>query len=167
MIRLATCLTLCCLGSGAHADLTVQFIEGAPKDQFVLTNDGVCDMPETTVTLDLDAADTGLLFDMTVAGAGVGVAQPFEVTEGRNRVLGLPDLADGDTVVSLNLSGLHPGEQVAFTLDVDSTQSSRPTTVTGSAMEGAMITAVFGEDIRKAAFTDEARAVLMLDACIG
>lgn len=166
MIRLATCLTFCCLGSAVLADLTVQFIEGAPKDRFIVTNTGACEMPETTVTLDLDAAGEGLIFDVTVAGAGVEFAQPFEVTEGRNRVLGLPELTDGDTVVSLNLSGLYPDESVVFTLDVDALDSTRPTTVTGSEIEGAMITAVFGEDVRKAAFTDAARAVLPLDPCL-
>lgn len=165
MIRLTTCLFVLFAGS-AQADLSLRFVEGAPKDRFVLTNDGTCPLAEATLTLDIGAAPAGLLFDATPGGAGVSVYQPFEVTEGRGALLGLPDLADGDTVLSLNLAGLAPGGVVGFSLDVDDTGTGRQSTISGTEIEGAVVTLVLGETTLEASFTDQASAIIPIAPCI-
>ena len=166
MIRIATCLLMLCAGS-AQADLSLHFFEGAPKDRFVLTNTGTCPLAEATLTLDIGAAAAGLLFDATPGGAGVDVYQPFEVIEGRGALLGLPELADGDTVLSLNLAGLAAGGIVSFSLDVDDTGTGRPETISGSEIAGAVVTLVMGETTLEMAFSDQASAVIPIAPCIG
>ncbi|QFT59698.1 hypothetical protein FIU94_12760 [Sulfitobacter sp. THAF37] len=164
MIRTATCLLLLWAGS-AQADLSLRFIEGAPEDRFVLTNDGTCPLAEATLTLDIGAAPAGLLFDTTPGGAGVDVHQPFEVIEGRGALLGLPDLSDGDTVLTLNLAGLPSGGAVSFSLDVDDSGTGRPETIAGSEIEGAMVTLVMGETTLDMPFSDQAVAVIPIAPC--
>ncbi|APE43778.1 hypothetical protein BOO69_10410 [Sulfitobacter alexandrii] len=164
MIRTATCLLLLWAGA-AQADLSLRFVEGAPKDRFVLTNDGTCPLAEATLTLDIGAAPAGLLFDTTPGGAGVDVHQPFDVIEGRGALLGVPELADGDTVLTLNLAGLPPEGVVSFTVDVDDSGTGRPETITGSEIAGAVVTLVLGETTLEMAFSDQAVAVIPIAPC--
>ncbi len=165
MIRTATCLLMLCAGS-AQADLSLRFVEGAPSDRFVLTNTGNCPLAEATLTLDIGAAPAGLLFDAMPGGAGVDSYQPFEVIEGRGALLGLPELADGDTVLSLNLAGLEAGGIVSFSLDVDDTGTGLPETIADSEIAGTMVTLVMGETTLEVAFSDQASAVIPIAPCI-
>ncbi|WP_158263525.1 aggregation factor core [Aliiruegeria haliotis] len=119
------------------ADLEVAFLEGAPKDSFVLTNSGTCDLDAAAITLDLSTSASGVIFDVTGNGAGTEVFQPFEIVSGEGYVVDRPTVRDGDRLVTLRLKSLPRGETVAFTVDVDDTRGSRAITVTDSELSGA------------------------------
>jgi hypothetical protein len=97
------------------------FTESAPKDRFSFTNTGSCNLGPVTVTLSLEDSVGGLIFDTTGDGAGVEVFQPFETVSGAQAVSSVTPVTDGDTSVSLTLTGLAPAQTVAFTIDVDDT----------------------------------------------
>ena len=129
---------LCAATPAFSADLIVSFRDGAPKDRFTLTYDGSCASEATQVDIDLGTAPAGLIFDITSAGAGVEVFQPLEWVVGSARTTAV---TDGDTMVSLELDPLAPGETLAFTVDIDDTTSNRQITVNGSEMVGATLRA--------------------------
>jgi len=129
----------------------VRFDEGAPKDRFTITNAGNCALPLTSVTIDLTASAAGLIFDVTGSGAGVSVFQPFQLVSGEEFVSTLPQVKDGDRVVSLKLKGLGTKQRVSFTIDVDDTAGTSETMVSGSEIKGATVRAgkvsgTFGTD---------------------
>jgi len=127
------------MSSSAHADVRVQFIEGAPKDRFVITNVGECDWGARQLKIDFSDSNGGLIFDVTGSGAGVEVFQPFEVTAGAGRLLEEPKISDGDQVVSLDMSGLGLGETIEFTTDVDDTNGTREITVANGEINGTAV----------------------------
>ena len=132
----------------AHADLFVEFIEGAPKDRFLITNVAHCDLPEFEIHLDLSTSQAGLIFDVTSLGAGVEVFQPLELIGKTDRVLSVTQLMDGDNMVSLNMTGLKSGEMVGFTIDVDDTAGAVEITVAGSEISGALVKAnILGKEL--------------------
>jgi hypothetical protein len=101
-----------------------------------------------------------LVFDVTDQGAGVEVYQPFELVAGADTVSTLPEVADGDTSVTLALVGLTAGKDVAFTIDVDDTINAREITVTDSEIEGATVEVLQGTAGAQAVFGENATAVL-------
>lgn len=123
----------------ALADLKVSFIEAAPKDRFVISNVGRCDLSSAVVTIDLSGSASGLVFDVTGNGPGVEVFQPFELVSGHDAVRGISTISDGDTAVTLELGNLASGQSVSFTIDVDDTSGSTEITVVGNEILGATI----------------------------
>ena len=159
--------SICLLIAGqAQADLQARFLEGAPKDRFVLTNTGDCALPAATVTLDLSTAPSGLIFDVTASGAGVEVFQPFDVEAGADALNGLPVVLDGDAVISLDLKGLAPDQSVSFTIDVDDTGGGREITVSDSEIAGARVTVTIGDTVAVGAFGATSQATVKLAACL-
>ncbi|MEM1288683.1 MAG: aggregation factor core [Pseudomonadota bacterium] len=139
MGRFSIAALLMCLGSPAVAGLEVKFVDSAPKDRFTLTNFGTCELLSAAVTIDLSGSPYGLIFDVTSAGAGVQVFQPFELTSGAEYLESQPVVRDGDNQVTLDLAGLPAGETVSFTIDVDDTANSREITVSGEEIVGASV----------------------------
>jgi len=143
------------IAAPAYADVTVRFVESAPKDSFIITNEGACPLGEVDITLDLGASAAGLIFDVTGAGAGVSVFQPLELVAGQDKLSSIPDVKDGDSLLTLSILGLAVGERIAFTIDVDDTLGSSETMVSGAEIEGAkamidgsgtQVSAEFGRD---------------------
>lgn len=108
----------------AQANIEVRFSEGAPKDRFTISNQSKCSIKNMTVDLDLSKSRGKLIFDITAAGAGVEVFQPFEVTEGKLTLASGKTVKDGDSGMSLLIESLKPGARVSFTIDVDDTLPS-------------------------------------------
>lgn len=158
-----TALTLATLAGPAAADLTVSFVDSAPKDIFEVTYTGTCPLPAETLRIDIGTAPAGLIFDTTASGAGVQVFQPFELVTGAALLAETPVIVDGDTVITLPLRGLTTGDIIRFTIDVDDTTSTRQITVSGSEMAGA--TAFFGQSGR--AFDADGIARLETPGCFG
>lgn len=153
-------------GTAALADIAVRFDEGAPKDRFSFTNIGACPLGPLRITLDLGSAPAGLIFDVTAAGAGVDVFQPFEMVAGTELLLQSPQVVDGDAALVLDLKGLAVSETFAFTIDVDDTGGGREITVSGSEIAGANVAVALGEASRSAAFDDSAQARVPVDGCL-
>ncbi|WP_372739865.1 hypothetical protein, partial [Neptunomonas sp.] len=57
--------------ASVNANVMVNYIEGAPKDRFVITNTGECSLQTVRVDIDLTNTMGGLIFDTTASGAGV------------------------------------------------------------------------------------------------
>lgn len=162
MIRLVAPAVLACLAPAfAQADISVTFIEGAPKDRFVIANTGTCDLPAGVLQIDVSDAVGGLIFDVTGDGAGVEVFQPFELASGGAVLTALPQVVDGDQRIDLPLGPFPAQAEISFTIDMDDTAGTRGITVNGSELAGAVVRR--GEV--SAPFDASARAILPTDAC--
>jgi hypothetical protein len=158
-------LSLALAALPAAADIAVRFIEGAPKDRFVITNPGRCALENAELVVDLGGSAAGLVFDVTASGAGVEVFQPFELESGAEALIGRPRVADGDTRLSVSIRRLEPGGRIAFTIDVDDTRSPRGITVSDSEIEGAVVRLTAGGASTSGRFTARAEAVVKTTPC--
>ncbi len=156
----------CLMASTSYADLHVQFLEGAPKDQFVLTNKGLCEIENAQVTIDLSGSDAGLIFDVTEAGSGVEVFQPFEVTVGAEHLVDRPNIMDGDQRVTLHLTELSQNHSVVFTIDIDDTAGGREITVSDNEMRGATVSVLLNGNRFLAALDQNSEAQVNLRGCV-
>jgi hypothetical protein len=154
----------------ALADLRVEFVEGAPKDRFILTNIGSCTLNPSTVTIDLSKTAGRLIFDVTGAGAGVNVFQPFEIAEGADIVQGQPDVSDGEAMVTLALAAMPIGARIVVTTDIDDTMGTRETMVNSVEFAGARVMVTGGgDDGADGAFTfaNSVTGIVKLPDCVG
>lgn len=158
------------------ATVEVEFVEGAPKDRFVIQNTGACGLEDLTVALDLSSSAGGLIFDTSATGAGVEVFQPFEVEEG-DIALGEGDIAqlvanrveDGDTELALRIATLGAGDRASFTIDVDDTLPQGELgqiRVADSEISGARVTITAGDSaVTAAEFSNGSIARAQLSPC--
>ncbi|MEP4196786.1 MAG: aggregation factor core [Aliishimia sp.] len=153
------------MSSPVYADVKVQFIEGAPKDRFVITNVGDCDWGARQLEIDFSASNGGLFFDVTGSGAGVEVFQPFEVTAGAERLVKEPTISDGDQSVTLDMSGLGLGETIAFTTDVDDTNGTREITVANGEISGTTVSIFVGGKTHSANMDADAEVLITTSNC--
>ena len=154
--------------SFVHANVIVDFLEGAPKDRFVVTNIGQCSLQAVRVDIDLTDTTGGLIFDTTATGAGVDVFQPFEVASGDIQLNGKASVNDGDKVLSVIISSLQPSASVSFTIDVDDTMRNNErgmTIVSGSEMEGGLVTVTQGSLRNSGTFGRNSNATISMTSC--
>lgn len=114
-------LILATLATPLAAELSVKFVESAPKDWFAVTNNGNCKLDSLQMDIDLTDSAGKLIFDTTSTGAGVEVFQPFEIRGGNIELISAGDVKDGDKRLSVLIKHLQPGETASFTIDVDDT----------------------------------------------
>lgn len=148
-----------------YADVVATFDEGAPKDRFTFLNAGDCTVRNTSLFLDLSGSHSGLIFDVTNAGAGVEVFQPLELVSGEGALADIQAVKDGDNAVMINIAALAPGNSIAFTIDVDDTMGGREITVSGSEIEGATFSLTDASSSSIGTFTSDARASAPLLGC--
>jgi len=170
-----TLFSLCVgVAQTANANLQVNFIESAPKDSFVITNIGQCDLTNLTVEIDLSNSAGKLIFDTSATGAGVEVFQPFEVKEGAVKLQSSASVADGDKSLTVSIDQLPADHAVSFTIDVDDTlpkSSLGQIRVAGSEVQGAEVRLlasdanVAEEAIQEAAFSVDKIATIELKPC--
>lgn len=147
------------------ADVQVAFIEGAPKDRFVITNVGDCALGKGQFEIDFTGSSAGLVFDVTSEGAGVEVFQPFEVTAGAEYLTAQPTITDGDQRARLDVAGLGVNETIAFTIDVDDTIGTRAITVADNEISGTTVTLYAGDRTFSAVMETEAQVLLTTRHC--
>lgn len=152
-------------GSTGFADVTVKFVEGAPKDRFTIANTDACPLGATDIEIDLSGSVAGLIFDVTSNGAGVEVFQPFELVGGSSAVLEQPTVRDGDQRLLLKLNELSDQQPISFTIDVDDTVSARQITVSGSEIAGAQFTVQSAMGTVTGTFGPDAHATVALSGC--
>lgn len=166
-MKLFSIATIVCLAaSQSHADIHFDFLEGAPKDRFILTNQGACQIESALVKLDLSTSKAGLVFDVTAIGSGVEVYQPFEITVGSEHILSVPEVADGDQSVILQIQDFGPGKVVAFTFDVDDTTGGREITVSDSEFTGVSVSATIGSTLVSTVFNERSNVRLDIADCM-
>jgi hypothetical protein len=160
-----TVLVFNLLTTVTHAELSVRFIEGAPKDRFEMKNEGACALAASVIRLDLSTSQGALIFDVTDSGAGVEVFQPFQVVAGQEAFASFPTVVDGQNTVDLHISNLSPGSKIAFTIDVDDTLGAREITVTGSEIAGATVQHIGATRQKTAQFDTQAKAEILGISC--
>ncbi|QIE43108.1 aggregation factor core (plasmid) [Rhodobacteraceae bacterium SC52] len=151
--------------TSAQADLLVTFTEGAPKDSFRILNTGNCTLKDVKIVVDLSTSVGGLIFDVTEQGEGVEVFQPFDLTQGSDALISTPTVSDGQSVVEFDVSEFREGRAIAFTIDVDDTIGTRQITVSGSEIEGGMVSLVKGNTVQSGTFSANAKAEVQLSGC--
>lgn len=109
------------LSFNAVAAIEIKFLEGAPKDRFVVLNNGTCDLSNFTLAFDLTNTRGELIFDTTADGAGVEVFQPFETQEKGIGLVNAATVVDGDKALSIHIESLPAKNEFSFTIDVDDT----------------------------------------------
>lgn len=162
---IAAC-ALSLIAAPALADISVAFSEGAPKDRFTIANMSNCEIGKLTLVLDLSSSAAGLVFDVTDAGAGVEVFQPFELVSGSKSIIGEPVVRDGDNILRLELANFAKSEPVSFTIDVDDTLGGREITVSGSEIAGARFDVTFENKQLTGVFGENAVAVARMNSCV-
>lgn len=158
-------LAVLLLSSPAYADLQVQFIEGSPKDRFVIMNVGSCDLGPAEFTIDFAASNSGLIFDVSDTGAGADVFQPFEVTDGAKHLAEVPVISDGDQRAALSITGIAQNEMIAFTIDVDDTNGTREITVTDDEISGTTFSLMSDSATYSVVMGDGAQAIIPTTTC--
>ena len=153
------------LAAPAMADISVTFIEGAPKDRFVISN-ATCETGPMRVTIDLRPSAGALIFDVTGAGAGVEVFQPFELVSGGAQVTAAPNVLDGDQILTLELASLGPDADVSFTIDLDDTIQSREITVASSELSGTRVLLQGGDMSAQGTFDASPKLVIRWSDCV-
>lgn len=153
----------------AQTTLEVRFIESAPKDRFVISNLGECNLSNFVLTIDLTESKGKLIFDTTETGAGVEVFQPFEVTEGNIELASTDFVNDGDTILSLQISELDGNTKSSFTIDLDDTLENSDLgmiRVTGSEIEGATVNITTTNELQLSSnFSNKSTTSITLDSC--
>jgi len=165
-ITLALCtVSAVATSSPSYADLQVRFIEGAPKDRFVITNVGDCGLGAAQFAIDFAETSAGLIFNTTGSGAGVEVFQPFEVTQGAQYLRSLPRVSDGDQRAMLDMTGLSINDSIAFTIDVDDTKGTRAITVSDSEISGTVVSLTVGKAAFSSVMDMRAQVILATPSC--
>ncbi|MFT5066424.1 MAG: hypothetical protein ACJAXK_003108 [Yoonia sp.] len=158
-----TALILCFASSAAQADITATFRDGAPVDQFTFNASDDCLSGPISVIVDLSGSQAGLIFDITSAGMGVEVFQPFVLTAGQAAFSRVSEVNDGDQTLTLDLTSLT--QQVAFTIDLDDTIGQREITVSGAEIAGASVTVINADQTTTGVFDTSGNAVIMTADC--
>lgn len=154
--------------SFVHASVTVKFLEGAPKDRFIVTNTGQCSLKAIQVDIDLTNTTGGLIFDTTASGAGVEVFQTFEVTSGDIKLNGKARVNDGDKMLSIFISNIQPRASASFTIDVDDTMASSERgmiIISGTEIEGGVVTVMQGSLTSSGTFNRNSKATVNIASC--
>jgi len=167
---LLACTTplLLLVSSISQANIEVSFVDGAPKDRFVLSNTGECAMQNITANIDLSNSTGKLIFDTTATGAGVEVFQPFESSDGNIKLANGNPVQDGETTLSLNIANLKANGSTRFTIDVDDTLKQSELgniRVSGSEIENATIQITSMDSTAEATFDKKGRALITFTDC--
>ncbi len=154
------------IAAPVYAEIQVQFLEGAPKDRFVITNKGGCEIDSAEFKIDFSGSDAGLIFDVTGSGAGVEVFQPFEVTKGAAFLVSDPKISDGDQVATLSLTKFGQDQILEFTIDIDDTSGAQEIIVSDAEIRGAMVSLSVGEKQFSSVMKMDAKVLVGTDTCL-
>ena len=153
------------LAPPAFADITVRFVESAPKDRFVIASD-TCPLRNVDVLIDLTGSAGALIFDVTAAGAGVEVFQPVEVQSGT--VVASP-VTDGDQQLSFSINELRAESEVIISADLDDVladSSLGQIRVAGAELDGAAVRMTIAGESQTVVFEDGANTVVLPHSCL-
>jgi hypothetical protein len=153
------------LAQPAFADITVRFIESAPKDRFVISSD-TCPLTNVDVFIDLAGSAGALIFDVTADGAGVEVFQPVEVQSGT--VVATP-VVDGDQQLSFMINNLRTESDVIVSADLDdvlTNSSLGQIRVAGAELDGAVVKVTIAGESQTAIFEGATNTVVLAHSCL-
>lgn len=117
-LRLAALMAA--IATPALAELRVTYVDSYP-DAITIENRSGCDLGPFELTIDLGASPAGLIFDTSGRGAGLAGYAPVQIIDGREQVLGISRVEDGDSMLVVKLDFLGGGGTVTLAVDVDDT----------------------------------------------
>ncbi|MFK7962866.1 MAG: hypothetical protein AB8C46_02770 [Burkholderiaceae bacterium] len=171
-------VSLACSLKNPELAIEAVFIEGAPIDRLLVTNQSEDGWSIEQVTWDLAPSAGQVIFDTTATGAGVEVFQPFRQLNANDTrraggqltnddelavLASEPTVTDGDQSVAIDFKTFGAQQVFGMSIDVDDQIASRQTIVDRSEMQGATIQAVFVHESKSArtlvaSFDDNAKA---------
>jgi len=152
----------------------VAYTEAAPIDFFAIENRSVNGWILIALTIDLDESRGRLIFDTAPDGAGFNVWGPFQALSDPAVLITSPDVADGDTMITLGFQGLAGGQVFQFGIDMDDRLTDSimgPTIIDGAEIEGANVRALLatpeGDTVPgEGRFNRNGRAILNTGLCV-
>lgn len=130
-------------GNSCHVDLNVKFVESAPRDRFVISNNSTRNVEIISASIDLSTSQGNLIFDTEDGGTGVEVFQKFRSETEQVKLVASPEVNDGDNQLDMSFEAFSKDEVYQFSIDVDdqNVQSDLgQIRVTGGELEGAEVT---------------------------
>ncbi len=127
-------------GVNIHA----RFVEGAPRDRFVIENKSTASLEIASLELDLRPSLGRLIFDTENGGDGVEVFQLFRTETGDATLDAQPTIKDGDDRMALAFTSFGAGQRYQFSIDVDDRLKNSDLgqiRVSGGEMQGAELIA--------------------------
>jgi hypothetical protein len=124
-------------------DLNVKFIESAPRDRFVISNNSTANVEILSASFDLSKSAGNLIFDTEDGGIGVEVFQKFRTETDAVKLVLTPEVNDGDNQLDMAFESFEQNMVYQFSIDVDdqNVQSDLgQIRVTGGELEGAEVT---------------------------
>jgi hypothetical protein len=141
-------------------------VEGSSADRFAVTGLRGCALGPADVTIELSESSAGLIFDVTVNGAGVQAYRSYGTGTCAHALGGEGEIQDGDTDITLTLRDITLGVSVSFTIDLDDTAGARESIVSDPEIAGASVRVSNGQGPYKARFSENAVARVMVDGCM-
>jgi len=172
MIRALSVLAILLTSLSARADIVVQFFDGSPEDSIFIRNEDVCETGPVSITIDLRDSAGRLFFDITDAGAGFSVFQPFRIVGGMDFVDALTPVNDGTQAVTIRFLNIPPDGVTTITTDLDDAlpgSPTGPTIVDGAEIAGALVTLSLDDGavpISDARFDTTSSATVPLSICV-
>ena len=164
-IHALTTAALTLFAQPSFADITVRFIESAPKDRFVISSD-TCPLNNVDMLIDLSGSAGGLIFDVTAAGAGVEVFQPVLAQQGDATIA---TVSDGDQQLSFMIHDLQADEDIIVSAELDDVlpnSSLGQIRVADAELDGATVQITIAGMRETAAFQDGADTVTLPHRCL-
>jgi hypothetical protein len=140
--------------------LQVWFFDGNPKDRLIIRNAG-CPIWDATIVLDMRPTQNGILFD-TVRG-GPGIRDPLDITVDQGDAT-LGPVADGDQVLHIFVNHLRDADQITIAMDVDDSGIGDQVVVTGSEMQGAIVSITIEGETTQTTLDHASRGLLQIPA---
>lgn len=140
-------------GESCRLDLNVKFIESAPRDRFVISNNSTANVEILSASFDLSQSQGNLIFDTEDGGIGVEVFQKFKSETDAVKLILTPEINDGDNQLDIAFESFARNEVYQFSIDVDdqNVQSDLgQIRVTSGELKGAKVTFLIRQnDVRR------------------
>ena len=167
-LLIATALPSYAAAETCGIDIQARFIEGAPRDRFVIENKSVTPTEITALTLDLRPSAGRLIFDTESGGSGVEVFQLYRDESTGAKLAAAPVVRDGDDALALKFASFTSGQSYRFSIDVDDTLTNSELgqiRVSGGEMQGAALTAVTADGASHRAVFDAGNRAAVSAPC--
>lgn len=98
-------------GNSCHVDLNVKFVESAPRDRFVISNNSTTNVEIISASIDLSTSQGNLIFDTEDGGTGVEVFQKFRSETDQVKLVASPEVNDGDNQLDMSFNWICPSKR--------------------------------------------------------
>ncbi|MBO6918180.1 MAG: hypothetical protein JJ858_07105 [Rhizobiaceae bacterium] len=136
-------------GDSCRLDLNVKFIESAPRDRFVISNNSTSNIEILSASLDLSKSQGNLIFDTEDGGVGVEVFQKFRSETDAVKLVLSPEINDGDNQLDIAFESFARDKVYQFSIDVNDQNKQSDLgqiRVTGGELSGAEVTFLIKEN---------------------